>query len=531
MAAGRIIVTCMPALDSNGRPVAGALLNFYENGTTTRKAVYTTADLDVPLSNPVVADSAGAFPSIFADQDELYTVTCFSPLGVMLPRGSYSDVAASESVTDLEGSITLPIDSPEVNFLPAWAGAITRTVRDKLRDLPHVYDIIAPANRNTAYDATTDLQKCADAGEQFILPLAEIRKSGPVTFTNGNSGFTGQGKGSRIVDTSATGDVFTLGDNVSPLIGMLFRDFSVWSTQIKSSGYVFNCRQITNSLFENVRAGSVDDYVTDGMAHRLKHGYYFDRFGSCIVAAGEVCVEGTAVACRGQADNLFGAELALDLGLNIYGAEIGLHQGGATGGVFLGRVSMSVCGIGWLVDETLQPGAYNREGFCSFDCAIDTSGTAGVVFDQDTASVARFMISKAWVCATTGGGPGVWVKKLRDARLVVAVHAYANTGDGVKIDDANAIVYIEPDSLFDLNSGWGVNPTVATSRLTIGQARFLANGLGTVNPALNPPYAKAELPPITVGLVNAANDAAAAAAGVPINGEYHNSGAKRIRLT
>lgn len=32
-------------------------------------------------------------------------------------------------------------------------------------------------------------------------------------------------------------------------------------------------------------------------------------------------------------------------------------------------------------------------------------------------------------------------------------------------------------------------------------------------------------------LVNAANDAAAAAAGVQINGLYHNAGAVRIRLT
>lgn len=98
MAAGRIILPCMPALDRNGRPVAGALLNFYENNTTTRKAVYTTVDLDVALPNPVVADAAGAFPSIFADSDELYSVTCFSPAGVMLPKASYVDVHANAGV-------------------------------------------------------------------------------------------------------------------------------------------------------------------------------------------------------------------------------------------------------------------------------------------------------------------------------------------------------------------------------------------------------------------------------------------------
>jgi len=100
MAAGRVILPCMPALDSNGRPVSGALLNFYENNTTTRKAVYTSADLTTPLTNPVVADAAGAFPSIFADDDELYSVTCFSPLGIMLPKASYSSVRATVAIGD-----------------------------------------------------------------------------------------------------------------------------------------------------------------------------------------------------------------------------------------------------------------------------------------------------------------------------------------------------------------------------------------------------------------------------------------------
>lgn len=100
MAAGRILLPCMPALDSNGRPVSGALLNFYENNTTTRKAVYTTADLNVELPNPVVADAAGAFPSIFADEDELYSATGFSPAGVMLPKASYSSVRATTAIGD-----------------------------------------------------------------------------------------------------------------------------------------------------------------------------------------------------------------------------------------------------------------------------------------------------------------------------------------------------------------------------------------------------------------------------------------------
>lgn len=100
MTAGLIVLPCMPALDSNGRPVSGAQLNFFENQTTTRKAVFSDYNLSIQLPNPVVADAAGVFPTIYADDSELYSVTCFSPAGVMLPRASYSSVQSALALTD-----------------------------------------------------------------------------------------------------------------------------------------------------------------------------------------------------------------------------------------------------------------------------------------------------------------------------------------------------------------------------------------------------------------------------------------------
>jgi hypothetical protein len=75
MAAGRIIIpNVMPALDINGNPVAGAKLTFYVNETTTLLPVYTTSALSVAHPNPLSADAAGAFASIFADTAVPYSV-------------------------------------------------------------------------------------------------------------------------------------------------------------------------------------------------------------------------------------------------------------------------------------------------------------------------------------------------------------------------------------------------------------------------------------------------------------------------
>jgi len=72
----------MPALDINGNPVAGAKLTFYVNETTTLLAVYTTSALNVAHPNPVSADAAGAFPSIFADTAVAYSVAVTDADGV-----------------------------------------------------------------------------------------------------------------------------------------------------------------------------------------------------------------------------------------------------------------------------------------------------------------------------------------------------------------------------------------------------------------------------------------------------------------
>jgi hypothetical protein len=62
------------AVDSNGAPMNGALLQFYVTGTTTPTNAYTSSTLGTPLSNPVVSDSAGLFVPIYLDPAVTYRV-------------------------------------------------------------------------------------------------------------------------------------------------------------------------------------------------------------------------------------------------------------------------------------------------------------------------------------------------------------------------------------------------------------------------------------------------------------------------
>jgi|GEM_PF-4977791 len=54
-------------VNSSGLPFAGAKLNFYLTGTTTRTDTYQDNALTTPHANPVVADAAGQFAPIYLD--------------------------------------------------------------------------------------------------------------------------------------------------------------------------------------------------------------------------------------------------------------------------------------------------------------------------------------------------------------------------------------------------------------------------------------------------------------------------------
>lgn len=185
MAGKRIVVpNYMPALDLNGGPVAGAKLFFYENETTTLKAIYTSAALSVAHANPVIANAAGVFPSIFADEAEEFSVAITdadgNPISGLRNRDNITpslafldgvEAPVSDAMAAVIASATLPlartafgIDPP---VIPAQYGlftnatvttatllaAFTAAMADgRPIELSGHYDINGPITPTTAVD-------------------------------------------------------------------------------------------------------------------------------------------------------------------------------------------------------------------------------------------------------------------------------------------------------------------------------------------------------------------------------------------
>lgn len=71
------------ALDDAGRPLPGAVLTFFETGTTTPKPVYSDAELENSLGYQVTANTAGIFPAIYMDDDIEYRIQLHTAGGVL----------------------------------------------------------------------------------------------------------------------------------------------------------------------------------------------------------------------------------------------------------------------------------------------------------------------------------------------------------------------------------------------------------------------------------------------------------------
>lgn len=93
-------------INSAGLPYAGAKINFYLTGTTTRTDTYQDNALGTAHANPVVADSAGQFAAIYLDPDITYKAVITDASDNVLDTVDpvHSPIAASAvTVTDTGG--------------------------------------------------------------------------------------------------------------------------------------------------------------------------------------------------------------------------------------------------------------------------------------------------------------------------------------------------------------------------------------------------------------------------------------------
>jgi hypothetical protein len=86
----------IPALDSNGNPISGALMHFYQSGTLTPVTIFTSHQETAAHRNPVEAGSSGRFPPIYLKATQVHRVRLTDANGVLIPQGDIDPVNVAD---------------------------------------------------------------------------------------------------------------------------------------------------------------------------------------------------------------------------------------------------------------------------------------------------------------------------------------------------------------------------------------------------------------------------------------------------
>lgn len=103
---GTISLALTQQLDSNGRPLAGGKLYFFQSGTTTPQAAFQDTDLTLAHPNPITLDAAGRIPNFYLadgrikvrlDDDSGVTILAVDNLLVIGPTSPAAAVGTIDS--------------------------------------------------------------------------------------------------------------------------------------------------------------------------------------------------------------------------------------------------------------------------------------------------------------------------------------------------------------------------------------------------------------------------------------------------
>jgi hypothetical protein len=115
---------------STGAPIPGALLGFFLSGSDTPTPTYSDVNLTIPNTNPVAANAAGIFPSIFLDPTITYRVIESIPSdGVNPPVEVWTADPVAGAFADSYGGVYVDtlgaeVNSPAFDSYPAFALAL-----------------------------------------------------------------------------------------------------------------------------------------------------------------------------------------------------------------------------------------------------------------------------------------------------------------------------------------------------------------------------------------------------------------------
>jgi hypothetical protein len=274
-------------------------------------------------------------------------------------------------------------------------------------------------------------------------------------------------------------DILSIGNTLGYATGWTLHGFTINSETTMTAGAALHLRRFVHS--------TLDDVIIDGQDGngKLNHGAWFDGVDNVHWTRFQARARVDAVRVNGAYDNstdrVFGPSAGLFLSnFKIMSSGTGIHLGGSFGGIYVDQGDIIANESGLVIDTALT-GRSNREVLLGSNLSIDSNNLGGLIIDQRISNAMYVAVRGTWVASN--GGPNVWIKNAKGANVHLSGHIYHGRTDGLRIDDETTYVQIEGGDFYQ-NSGFGINPTVSSSRIFVSQSvLFLQNSKGDFNEA------------------------------------------------
>lgn len=233
------------AVDANLNAYPGAKLGTFDSvATTTPKETYSDPDLTTPHTNPVIANSSGQFPQIFAEVGEAFYLTLKTAADVLVE--DFEDVAALGASGD--GTFARDFGSGGRWEVSGVAGVVSEEFG------PPAGDDIGGTGRIGGWNGTQ--------GETLTVDFETVAITEDVTIA-GDLVVTGQltvsGAGSTVLPIKTAGATVT---NLTEFIVPLDQSFEEWEIHIRNMVGTTNGDSFTLTFsFDN--GVSYEDGATD----------------------------------------------------------------------------------------------------------------------------------------------------------------------------------------------------------------------------------------------------------------------------
>lgn len=342
-----------PAFDANGIIVAGASLTFYTSGTSTLQQIFADAALMTPLANPLTANSAGVWPSIYIDNSKTYRVVLRDGNGSVLNE---VDPYVPGSVGGSAGA-TGPANSTYPTAAAIRASALPTNLSA----------ILASGTRRDLYVwVTGSVPTTGTADIDYITSTVSTagywsRQDGPLFAGNfgvaGNAASDGAGNITGTDDTAAVQAFQTLCASMNRIAyyGSL-RPRLTGPVTIHNGSCVFD-RQSFTATGESAGVS------------RGEPGFYVSGSGYTALTVSGICTEFCVTVCGGgDATTDAAGNITADTRPNVVGIQFGNPLGAANGTLILSNISWArttkLSGVGIRVTN-------------AFDCRFGASLTEG----------------------------------------------------------------------------------------------------------------------------------------------------------